>query len=480
MHGILQKNIYNEAVRLRAPRDRVRRSGSVISERSCLTLICVITAIVLVVLAAGGSLLGHDEAAYAVGGRMLVEGHSGYWPHRSVGMQAIAALPVLLGGGDMMMRLPPVLFSLALIVTVWWVVRRAYDATTALWAAALTASSFTVAWRGFKLETDIPAAVLVIACAGLLLTRFAEDRRRWSLVWIGPLAASAYYMRYGAAPILLALAIAAAVAFYDRLRTHVLPLAVAAAAFGACLVPHFVHSLELGGDPMWIARTAREVAGHRYLGEGLFYYLSRWWIQIGFVTIAIAGGVLAIATRRAPLSRATVFLGVAGVTSLVALGLTAHGEARYGLVPQILLTAVGVTAIRASGACGRWGRRVALAGLVAAWGFGMVVGYRNVKSHARASSAIAPAGELIRRDARGASCVVEAPRSPQSAWYSGCQPITDWGEVPDERYIVWFDREITDPEVQAVIREHGDRIREVGRVAAASGTAIVYYLRRHP
>jgi Dolichyl-phosphate-mannose-protein mannosyltransferase len=452
----------------------------VLSEHSGLTLLCAITAIALVVLAASGSLLGHDEAAYAVGGRMLVEGHSGYWPHRSVGMQAIAALPVLLGGGDLVMRTPPVLFSLALLVTVWWAVRRAYDATTALWTAALTASSFTVAWRGFKLETDILAAALVIACAGLLLTRLAEDRRRWSLVWIGPLAASAYYVRYGAAPILLSLALAAAIAFHDRLRTHALPLAAAAAAFGACLVPHFLHSIELGGDPLWIARTAKEVAGHRYLGEGLVYYASRWWIQIGFVTIAIAGGVLAIATRRAPISRATVFFGLAGAASLVALGLTAHGEARYGLVPQILLTAVGVAAIRASGAWSRRGRRVALAGLVVAWGIAMVISYRLVTSHARAASAVVPAGALIRRDARGAPCFIEAPRSPQSAWYSGCQPITDWGEVPDERYIVWVNRESTDPEVQAMIRQHGDRLRSVGRVAAGSETAIVYHLRRRP
>lgn len=442
-----------------------------------LTSICAAAAVALGGLALGGAPLSHDEATYAVGGRLLVEGTGGYWPHRSVGMQPLAAIGVLLGGSDLALRMVAVVLSIALIAAMWWVVDRAYGRATATWTAALVAGSFVMVRRGFMVESDVPAAILTIACVALLASALGADRRRWSIVWCGPLAAAAYYVRYGSAPVLAAIALAAAIVWRDRLRVHAGPLVAAAAAFGACLIPHALHSIEVGGSVTWIAMTAKDIAGRTYVGDGLVYYATRWWLEIGFVSLVMLTGLLAVATRRIAVSRTTRFLALSAVFALLALGLTAHGEPRYGLVPQLLLTAVGVESIRSYRSWGRWHSRAAAVGVVVAWLIAAALAVNAVRRQTRAFRPRLLAGELI-RTAGGPPCVVQATRTPQLAWYSGCRAAPAWEESPSHRYIVWFDLDLGEPTFVEYIRGFGERIRLIGQVGdRTSETAAVYYIR---
>jgi hypothetical protein len=161
------------------------------------------------------------------------------------------------------------------------------------------------------------------------------------------------------------------------------------------------------------------------------------------------------------------------VLALVELGIAAHGEARYALVPQVLCTTLGVDAI-----C-RWFRprpRLAVALIVAS-----LIGSVVVWSRAGANTTFdvtATADTAIRRTAGAGDCRVLASKWAQLEWYSGCrgipmgvEPITP-DRIPPAAplFVVWFDfatrqlRQVLDDLLAA---RHGVRATRVARIEHA-------------
>lgn len=445
----------------------------------------------LVGLAAFGGPLGHDEAQYALGGAALVGRDVSAYPlHRPVGMQVIDAPAVLAGGGDLAFHLIAIVMTLAMVAAVYAYARRAHGPRVAGWATVVVATSFAVLRRATELLPDAPAAVLVLAFAAVLVGGLgpgADPQRRWRLAWLGPLAAAAFYVRYGALGILGAVSLAAAIVWWRRLRENAGPLAVAAAIAALLAVPHVAHSVAATGSALGILRQASFAAGRAYTGEGLVFYGSSWWLWLGPLAAGCAlCGLGAAITRR---SEVAAFAGLASVLGLVALGLDAHGEARFVLVPEILLVAAGVDAIVA------WAfPRPRLAAAALALGFaGTVAASAIGTARARRTFEVAVrAAEVVRQAAGGAPCAVYAGKWTQLEWYSGCvgavvpEPITADAIAGRAAFLVWYEHGVRQPpEVLDALRarRHGVAVDEVAEVAGDAGLwggAIVYRLRAEP
>jgi hypothetical protein len=351
----------------------------------------------------------------------------------------------------------------------------------------VVASSFAVVRRSNELLPDAPAAVLVLAFAGVLIGGLgpgADPNRRWRLVWLGPLAAAAFYVRYGSLGIVGALALAAAIVWRRRLRDNAGPLAAAVVVAAACAVPHVVHSLIATGRPFGILAQASFAAGRAYTGDGLVFYASAWWLWLGpLAAVCALAGLVAAAARR---DEVTAFAGLASVLALVALGLDAHGEARFVLVPEVLLVAAGTDAIiarafprpkLAAALCA-----IAFVGAAAATEVGLARERRTFGVAVRAA-------EVVRGAAGGAPCAVIAGKWTQLEWYSGCAGavVSDEAIAPAAVagravFLVWYENGVRQPaEVLADLRarRRGVGAAEVARVPGDGGlwgAATVYRL----
>jgi hypothetical protein len=434
-------------------------------------------AAVLIGLAVLSGSLGHDEAQYAIGGAALLGRAASAFPlHRPVGMQVVAAPGVLAGGGDLGFHLIAVVATLALVAAVYIYVRRAHGARTAGWATAVVATSFAVVRKGAELLPDAPSAVFVLAFAAVLVGGLAPDAdaaRRRRLAWLGPLAAAAFYLRYGSIGVLGSISASALVVWWRQLRACAVPLAIAAASAAVLAVPHVLHSVHATGSALGILRQASVAAGRGYTGEGLVFYGTIWWLWLGPVAaVCAAVGLVAAIGRRDP---ASAFAGLASVVTLVVIGLDAHGEARYVLVPEVLLIGAGVDAIRA------WAMprpRTAAALVIASLvGSTAASGFALVRQRRTFGVAAEAAGE-VRRAAGGAPCAVIAGKWPQAEWYSGCEGV----QPPDTivaadvaarpTFLVWFDDGVRQPPsllAQVTSGRGGVRATEVAHVDGGGG-----------
>jgi hypothetical protein len=448
-------------------------------------------AAVLVGLAVLMGPLGHDEAQYAIGGAALLGRAVSAFPlHRPVGMQVVAAPGVLVGGGDLGFHLTAAAWTLAMLGASYIYVRRAHGARTAAWATAVVATSFAVLRRGPEMLPDAPSAVFVLAfAAGLVggLAPNADPARRWRLAWLGPLAAAAFYLRYGSIGVLATISASALAVWWRQVRACLAPLAVAALSAAALAAPHVVQSVRATGSVLGILQQASVAAGRGYRGDGLVYYGTTWWLWLGPVaSVCAACGLIAAAARR---DAVTLFAGLAALAALVLVGLDAHGEARYVLVPQVLLIGAGVDAIRA------WAmpRTRLAAALVAASLVGSSIAAAIALLRARRTfGVVAAAGGEVRRAAGGAPCTVIAGKWPQAEWYSGCEGV----QPPDAiepaaitgqpTFLIWFDDGTRQPPsllAQVEAGRGGVRAIEIAHVDAGGGAwggARVFRLQASP
>jgi hypothetical protein len=448
-------------------------------------------AAVLVGLALLTGPLGHDEAQYAIGGAALLGRAASAFPlHRPVGMQLVAAPGVLAGGDDLGFHLIAVVTTLAMIAAVYIYVRRAHGAGTAGWATAVVATSFAVVRRGAELLPDAPAAVFVLTFAAILIGGLgpnADPARRWRLAWLGPLAAAAFYLRYGSIGVLGSLSASALVVWWRQLRANAAPLAVAVGSAAALAVPHVLHSVDATGSALGILRQASFAAGRGYTGDGLVFYGTTWWLWLGpIAAVCASAGLIAAVARR---DAVTAFAGLAAFVAIVVLGLDAHGEARFVLVPEVLLVGAGVDAIRA------WAMprpRAAAIGLAATLAGSTVAAAVGLVRARHTFDVAVDAAHEVRRAAGGAPCAVIAGKWTQAEWYSGCAGAQPPDTIaPDAvrgrpTFLVWFDDGVRQPpSLLEDVRtgRTGVRATEVAHVdggAGAWGGARVFRLQAVP
>jgi hypothetical protein len=403
----------------------------------------------LVVIAAwlSSEPLGHDEAAYAVGGDLLAHGHASPWLHRSVGMHLLALPGVLAGGAELALRVPAVLFALAFPFALRRV-GRPISERAAAWSLPILALMPEVIGRGHTLLSDLPAATCVLVGLATLVEELErEDGPRLRLALAAPWLAGAFYLRYASAAPVAAILVLLLVVYARRLAARPGALVGFAAALALLLVPHVVQAITLTGAPLGILRFSSSAAGRHDFGEGLVTYLSP--ARLGWYGLAapvLLAGALGGAFLRAPGGRRVpVVYAFVAFAQVIALGLLVHAEPRYIYVAIALLAVLGVEVLA------RLAERITIrarhASAVLLGALLVVPVAAGARTHVRERAwrtHVIQAAEEIRRDAAGRPCLIVSRRFTQLMWYSGCAssgqaPLA--GVAAGQRvYVVFFPR----------------------------------------
>jgi len=376
-----------------------------------------------------GAPLEFDEAVYAVQARDWAGGTPAtvVAEYRPPGLPAIGALLIALGGNEPALRTVGLAFGVVAVIGVYALGRTVSGARTGILAAAAFAAAHTVQARSAQFLTDVPATACLVLCALAMVNAF--ERSRWILLpaAAAPLAAAAYYLRYGSALPIALMALAALVIWREQLSPR--HLLAAGAVLGVLLAPHLIESTISFGAPWKRASFAVQAAGRAYAGEGVVDYAT--WLPFALAgpiagIVMLAGLVRAALPRLRPAGRIPAFLVGTAITHIVVLGLIAHGEARFVFLPVALLCVVG------AGALATWvpARLDAIAAvvLVLTMAGGGIAAVDTTRGAGERRRLVREAAALATTDL-GDDCVLLSRREAEVAWYSGCATYR-FGDVP--------------------------------------------------
>jgi 4-amino-4-deoxy-L-arabinose transferase-like glycosyltransferase len=416
--------------------------------------------------------LGWDEAVYASKSRsLLTDTPSSTWAiYRAPGLPVIGLIGGALGFTDASLRAVALVMSLGTLAMAWAFARTLWGPLAAIVALLTIVGSPVVIAEIALFHTDLPAAGLLLA---LMLLVWHEFERRPEpgrlLLATAPLAALAFYIRYGSILPVGGIAIAA-VLLWHRAMLRNPRLVGATIVFAAILfAPHILESISRTGSPLGIITSAGEqvdtsepfATAARYLG----WLPAQLAHRLGFVVMLAGvthGAIVALDAIRGrdltPAARRYLWLYVpAGVTT-VGLVLQSHAEQRYVLFPVVLAIIAGAGAVAAGVALLRDRPAFAerqhvldaaiLGGLLVVAIVAGSVGARRViaiEQESDDSRWLPAVGQLIDGDADG-RCAVVTSVPPIVEWYSRCAAgqfstlgadALAIGAIADQTYVVF-------------------------------------------
>ena len=385
--------------------------------------------------------LKHDEAAFVVGARRWWDGAPTIWLYRSMGTEVLVLPAAALGLPAALLRLVPALLTLLVPLGGAALARAAFpQRRLGGWTAAVLAGAHPMLLQVADAMSDLPAAGMILVAMTVLVRELSRpDGPSWRLVTAALPLAAAFYVRYGSAPALAAIAVGSLVYAPAMLRRPG-PVVGLVAAGVALAMPYVAWSYAKTGTLMGVLEISAASTRLEHTGEGLGTYLTanpfRYYGAVVAPVIAV-GAVAAVALR----ARAAMWIGFVAVATLVALGLRSHAQPRYAFAAVALLVVPGVAGLAAIGrrlaarspgsserSAARW-RRAALAVVIAAWLGGLVAVVMGAVKRGSSRDVIVELAEAMRRDAAGGPCAFVALRAPQLTYYSGCLS-TDWPDAP--------------------------------------------------
>lgn len=362
--------------------------------------------------------IGHDEAQYSLAAQDLLAGEPLRWSYLSIGMVFLSMPGVVLGHGELAIRLVPVVSGLVFVLAATRLARSTLGERAAAWLPFALAASMCVARRSSENLSDLPAT----ACLMLLLTLLFEEISRddgpsWRLVAAAPLAAAAFTLRYGSI-LPIAVIIVSTLLVGGRAAVRRPGPVLATVAAGALLaVPHLLWAHHQTGSALGILHDSSAIIPAE---RGLWHYLTaNPFSYYGTVTTPLMLLGLASLWRRRDRPHALIWL--VAVADIVVVGLTTHAQSRYILLGITLLLALGLGEACSLLSRGpRTLRLLAAATVAIAW-VGVLVGLAHTDRNRRvAFEPVQAAGAAIRKDAEGAPCSVLGRRTMQLEWWSGC------------------------------------------------------------
>lgn len=385
---------------------------------------------------------GFDESVYAVLSRHWASGTpaSGWALHRPPALSIIGILPSLISNTpEWAFRAVGMAFGIGTVVATWWLGRTAFGTVAGILAAAAVASSAQVQLESGVFLTDVPSTCLLLVITTLLMGVLTPGEHLRRVLWLVPLAALAFYLRYGALLALASLAVGFAVVWSPR-PAELRAAGAAGAAFVALLVPHMVIATAELGSP-WAIVAGASAAGASAPGaqgpSGIsIASYAAWfpWRPVGpfGAALVVIGGVSIVATvvrlfrthgwmAASVRDRVRCAIGISAALQLAVLGSVIHPEPRYVLFPMILLTVAGAdvaaravttrTAVLGAAAV------VAAALALAAWG-----SLGELRQRAAYWDWTRDAAQYIASRTDG-DCSVMTADVPIVSWYSGCQAV---------------------------------------------------------
>jgi hypothetical protein len=445
----------------------------------------ILFAAALIRQVAVGAPLGPDEAIYATGGRELVEGTpaSGYGLHRPIGMKLLGAVGVALGSSEWALRALPVALSLAFLVAFRALGSRVAGTWPAAWACAALVTSFGFLRRGGELLSDVPSLLLLVPVVHVIIRELDRPgdgaRPGPGLLLIAPLAAAAFYLRYGVTSSLVGIAGAAAFVWWRPLAAGRKVAASAAALLVLLVLPHVLHSLQETGSALGILEVSADAAHRDHLGQGLVQFPVALAVEGGpvLVLLVIIGAVHGARRVRSPRreERPIAFLWLASVFQIVATGLLVHAEFRYfffGVSGLALLGARATCQRVAAEATSRRPHAIAAALLVVTFAVTHQIDIQRYGRLGQVRQVLVDAGALVAKTAGGATCAALTSEVPVVGWYSGCaaRPLRSRPErlAAERKFLVLFARERQgEPARARLARSH--RLTMIGQAADPTG-----------
>lgn len=399
--------------------------------------------------------LSHDEAAYAIQARSWLRdmAETGVAVHRAPAA-SVLALPVLLfTTTEGLLRVVGLLSALGGLVTVWWLGRMLAGRATGLLAPLFAASVPLVQEHAQYLLTDLPNAVLLVLCVAVLWRELeVKPRPSWGLLAVAPLAALAFYFRYGTPLALVVIAAVTVLVWAPTLWRARTKVGATAGLFLVLLVPHFARSVAQFGSPlerMLQVTGGQVVAGDYFLGSGLVELARRLVAEpdglvllVLFVVGLGAGGLGAVRgmAKRGPDRQVRAWALASGTAGLyvLAMALSIEPNLRYFMFAVLLCCVAAAKAVvNMRGWAARFGTPLGVAVVVVAvlasvgagsgaFGYRLAHRYENVDE----VNSIRAAGRDINAAADG-SCSILSSYVPHLTWYANCQTYAfGWGFKP--------------------------------------------------
>ena len=410
--------------------------------------VVVVFAIGVVAGVAVNTAFGYDESVYAVAARYWVAGTptSGWDIHRPPLPSVIGVLPALLGGQEWQFRLVGAAFGTATVVSTWWLGRLVAGTAVGLVAAVAVAAAASFQRESGVFLTDIPSTLVLLITTGLLWRQLNRPGPGVGWLWLAPLAATAFYWRYGAVIALVALGIAAIAVGGRRLRDGWRWVGLTLLLLAVLAIPHMVFATAVRGEPWGIVLQAGGlVADDRQLP--LLEYLS--WLPS--TLFGPLGGVLAVvavlvvvvriwrpARRTPPPSdpngRFVEFAAIAAGSQLLVYGTLVHAEPRYLIFPMILLVLIGASGVVALAQRVQLPAAVplALVGSAVMLVLGVLESVGELQQRAASHDWTREVGTTIGAQSAG-DCSILTSDAPIMSWYSGCEAYAYAATVGESR-----------------------------------------------
>ena len=390
---------------------------------------------------------GYDEALYASKTRSFVTPiPAASWSiFRPIGLPILGLASVPIQLDDVGLRTLAAGFGILASALAWVFARLIWGPLAAAIALLAVVSSPIVLNQIVLFHNEMPSLAAVLALMALLWWQLeVRDRSSWPLLAAAPLAAAAFYLRYGALAILIGIGVACLVLWVRRALRD-LPLVAGTLLLTALLfAPHVAGAVALTGSPLGIVNSAVRQTDTTSAETSLLEYarsLPGMLAGLGGIGLAIVALVAVVvaalesarARRVSPTARRLVWLLVPAAVATVGTVLVSHPEPRYLLVPLVLveISGAGALALGAAWAKGRLQPRnaraaafvapVLLVGLVA---FTAVMWARSLRGATIPSRMqwIADSGRAIAARA-DPGCAVISTIGPMLSWYSKCEAM---------------------------------------------------------
>ena len=406
-------------------------------EPAILIGVVVVFAIGVVMAVAVNTAFGYDESVYAVAARYWVAGTpaSGWDIHRPPFLSVIGVLPTLLGGQEWQFRLVGAAFGTATVVATWWLGRMVAGPAVGLIAAVAVAAAASFQRESGVFLTDVPSTLVLLITTGWLFRHLNGPRPIGrSFLWLAPLAATAFYLRYGAVIALVALGIAAIGVSGRRVRDGWRWVGLTLLLLAVLAIPHMIFATAVRGEPWGIVLQAGNVVDDArqlplldYLGwlpSTLFGPLGG--LLAVLAVVVVIARIVRLARRTPaqldPRGRFVGFVAIAAGSQLLVYGTVVHAEPRYLIFPMILLVMIGAFGVVALAQRFRLKAAVplALAGSAVLLVLGVIQSVGELQQRGASHDWTREVGTTIGAQSAG-DCSILTSDAPIMSWYSSCE-----------------------------------------------------------
>jgi 4-amino-4-deoxy-L-arabinose transferase-like glycosyltransferase len=405
------------------------------AEVAILGLVLFIFAIAVVLGIRPAIEFGWDESVYALISRHWLFGTpaTGWGIYRPPVVSILASIPMLVTRDESAFRAIGLVAGCMAVVAVWLVGRRLHGILTGVIAAVVVASAQSIQINAGHLLTDVPATGVLLLLIATLWRVMEDERAGWSILWLAPIAALAFYVRYGASVAILAIAVTALLIWRRRIAADWVKAVATAGLLIVLLLPHLILATLRTGTPWGIALLASGGARGAYPGAAMVTYLV--WLPyqlvgplgaavaiIGLFTCVVAI-VRAMKLRQLDRpARAHSLLLVPAAVQIAVMGITILPVGRYIYLGMILLIIAGC-----AGLVRMWsdlvnGKRLVAwlaSGALVAYLLGSVAIIPGVAEKGLAGTWLREGGQYIAAHS-SEGCSVLASDVPEITWYSGC------------------------------------------------------------